>query len=47
MQATATNANMRRERTKSKGGMGRAIKYLTNYRREAALPYIFLIVATR
>ncbi len=47
MQATVTNTNMRRrERTKSKGGMGRAIKYLTNYRREAALPYIFLIVAT-
>lgn len=46
MQATATNATMRRERTKSKGGMGRAIKYLTNYRREAALPYVFLIIAT-
>ena len=26
--------------------VGRAIQYLTNYRRQAALPYIFLIVAT-
>jgi ATP-binding cassette, subfamily B, multidrug efflux pump len=47
MQATVTNANShRRERTKSKGGMGRAIKYLTNYKRQAALPYVFLIIAT-
>lgn len=47
MQATVTSANMRRrERTKSKGGMGRAIKYLTNYKRQASLPYIFLIIAT-
>lgn len=36
----------RRERTKSSGGIGRAIKYLTNYKRQAALPYIFLIIAT-
>lgn len=36
----------RPERTKSKGGMRRAIKYLTNYKRQAALPYLFLIVAT-
>src|SRR5512145_320018 len=27
-------------------GIGRAIKYLTNYKRQAALPYIFLIIAT-
>lgn len=46
MQATMTHARSRRERTKSKGGMRRAIKYLTNYRREAALPYVFLIIAT-
>lgn len=26
--------------------MGRAIKYLTHYRRQAALPYIFLLIAT-
>src|SRR3990172_12011564 len=27
-------------------GIGRAIKYLTNYKRQALLPYIFLIIAT-
>ncbi|MBI3161183.1 MAG: ABC transporter ATP-binding protein [Chloroflexi bacterium] len=46
MQATITQTNPRRERTKSKGGMGRAIKYLTNYKRQAALPYLFLAIAT-
>ena len=38
MQATMTNANARRTRQKSKGGIGRAIKYLTHYRRQAAFP---------
>lgn len=46
MQATLTQSKSRRQRQKSKGGMGRAIKYLTNYRRQAALPYVFLIIAT-
>src|SRR5215211_8342106 len=46
MQATMTNANARRARQKSKGGMGRAIKYLTHYKVQAALPYLFLIIAT-
>jgi ATP-binding cassette, subfamily B, multidrug efflux pump len=47
MQATMTNANSRRQgRTKSKGGMGRAIRYLTHYKSQAALPYLFLIIAT-
>ncbi|RPJ22154.1 MAG: ABC transporter ATP-binding protein [Chloroflexi bacterium] len=27
-------------------GIGRAIKYLTNYKRQALLPYIFLLIAT-
>ena len=37
----------RREgRPKSSGGMGRAVRYLTGYGREALLPYIFLIIAT-
>ncbi len=27
-------------------GIGRAVKYLTNYKRQALLPYIFLIIAT-
>jgi ATP-binding cassette subfamily B protein len=47
MQATMTHASSRRQgRPKSRGGMGRAIKYLTNYGRQAVLPYIFLIIAT-
>jgi len=46
MQATMTQSSARREKKKSKGGMGRAIKYLTNYKRQAALPYVFLIIAT-
>ncbi|MEK6754163.1 MAG: ABC transporter ATP-binding protein [Chloroflexota bacterium] len=45
MQATLTRTSPR-TRTKSKGGMGRAIQYLTRYKRQAALPYIFLIIAT-
>jgi ATP-binding cassette subfamily B multidrug efflux pump len=36
----------RRGRQPSKGGMGRAVRYLTRYGREAALPYLFLIIAT-
>ncbi|MGB8983999.1 MAG: ABC transporter ATP-binding protein [Anaerolineales bacterium] len=27
-------------------GIGRAVKYLTNYKRQAALPYVFLVIAT-
>ncbi|CAG1016337.1 putative ABC transporter ATP-binding protein [Anaerolineales bacterium] len=47
MQATMTQtSSRRRERTKSSGGIGRAIKYLTRYKRQAALPYVFLIIAT-
>ena len=50
MQETITqpNARARRgrgERTSFKG-IGRAIKYLTHYGRQAALPYIFLVIAT-
>ncbi len=36
----------RGERTKSSGGMKRAVQYLTRYGREAALPYVFLLIAT-
>jgi len=39
-------SSKREERRKSSGGMGRAVRYLTGYGREAALPYIFLIIAT-
>jgi len=47
MQAALTQSTpRRRERTKSKGGIGRAIKYLTRYKSQAVLPYLFLIIAT-
>jgi ATP-binding cassette subfamily B multidrug efflux pump len=36
----------RGERRKSGGGIKRAVQYLTHYGREAALPYVFLIIAT-
>ena len=48
MQATLTKpqARGRRGQRSSFKGIGRAIKYLTNYKRQAALPYIFLLIAT-
>ncbi|MFZ5822343.1 MAG: ABC transporter ATP-binding protein [Chloroflexota bacterium] len=36
----------RGEGRKSSGGMKRAVQYLTRYGREAALPYLFLVIAT-
>jgi ATP-binding cassette, subfamily B, multidrug efflux pump len=36
----------RGDRRRSSGGMKRAVQYLTRYGREAALPYVFLIIAT-
>ena len=36
----------RRGDPKPRGSIGRAIRYLMNYKQQAALPYIFLIVAT-
>ncbi|HEX5808195.1 MAG TPA: ABC transporter ATP-binding protein, partial [Anaerolineales bacterium] len=47
MQATLSRpqAPSRRSRSSFKG-IGRAIRYLTRYKRQAALPYIFLIIAT-
>jgi ATP-binding cassette subfamily B protein len=39
-------SHKRGERRKSNGGMKRAVQYLTHYGREAALPYVFLIIAT-
>src|SRR5687767_15002197 len=47
MQATTT-----RPQTRARGprpsfkGIGRAVRYLTNYGRQALLPYVFLIIAT-
>src|SRR5688572_27671590 len=47
MQATLSRPKTRaRGQRSSFKGIGRAIKYLTNYKRQAALPYIFLIIAT-
>ncbi len=48
MQATLTKpqARGRRGQRSNFKGIGRAIKYLTNYKRQAALPYIFLVIAT-
>lgn len=47
MQAALTQPQIRvrRQRTSFKG-IGRAIKYLTHYGWQAALPYIFLVIAT-
>ena len=45
-------ATLSRPRTRDRGqrssfkGIGRAIKYLTNYKSQALLPYLFLIIAT-
>lgn len=36
----------KREKRASRGGVGRAIRYLTHYKGQALLPYIFLVVAT-
>ncbi|HSK88177.1 MAG TPA: hypothetical protein VK880_07475, partial [Anaerolineales bacterium] len=49
MQATASTPMSRKRQhgqPSSFKGIGRAIKYLTNYKRQALLPYIFLIIAT-
>jgi ATP-binding cassette subfamily B protein len=50
MQATTSRPNAR---TRGRGGprpsfkgIGRAIRYLMNYKRQAGLPYIFLVIAT-
>jgi ATP-binding cassette subfamily B protein len=47
MQATATRPQTRaRAQRPSFKGIGRAIKYLTNYKYQALLPYVFLIIAS-
>ena len=48
MQATMSRSQARGRggQRSSFKGIGRAIRYLTNYKRQAALPYIFLIIAT-
>src|SRR5262249_18835217 len=39
-------ANARGGQRPSFKGIGRAVRYLTHYKRQALLPYIFLIIAT-
>src|SRR6185369_2467141 len=52
MQATTSRPNARANMRGRGGprpsfkGIGRSIRYLMNYKRQAALPYIFLIIAT-
>lgn len=47
MQATMTQPQKRAPREKrSFKGLGRSLRYLTHYKRQALLPYIFLVVAT-
>ena len=50
MQATLTQPNVRARRGRGQRtsfkGIGRAIKYLTHYKSQAVLPYIFLLIAT-
>jgi ATP-binding cassette, subfamily B, multidrug efflux pump len=46
MQATLTQPRTRTHVPKPRGALGRAIRYLMNYKQQAALPYLFLIIAT-
>ena len=47
MQAIITQTQLRAKRPRpSFKGIGRAVRYLTKYGRQAALPYLFLIIAT-
>ncbi|MGZ9235985.1 MAG: ABC transporter ATP-binding protein [Anaerolineales bacterium] len=47
MQATLSRPKTRdRGERSSFKGIGRALKYLTNHKRQALLPYIFLVIAT-
>ncbi len=47
MQATLSRSKPRAHGQRSSfKGIGRAVKYLTNYKRQALLPYIFLVIAT-
>ncbi len=46
MQATITKPKTRVRADKPRGAMGRALRYLTHYKQQAALPYVFLIIAT-
>ena len=40
------STSRRREKGKSRNSLGRAIRYLSHYKRQALLPYLFLVIAT-
>jgi len=40
------NRRKNRSTSRSRGSLGRAIRYLRNYRQQAMLPYLFLVIAT-
>ena len=47
MQATLSRTKPRAHAQRSSfKGIGRSLKYLTNHKRQALLPYVFLIIAT-
>lgn len=46
MQASLTQKRIQAREAKPRGAIGRAIRYLFKYKLDAALPYVFLIVAT-
>jgi len=47
MQAAVSQPiSRKREKRESRGGMGRSIRYLSHYKGQAVLPYLFLVIAT-
>ena len=40
------STSLRREKGKSRNSLGRALRYLSHYKRQALLPYLFLVIAT-
>jgi ATP-binding cassette subfamily B protein len=46
MQASLTKPQSRPRGDKPRASLGRALRYLTHYKQQAALPYLFLVVAT-
>jgi len=44
--ALSHSTSRNREKGKSRGSLGRAIRYLSHYKSQALLPYLFLIIAT-
>lgn len=46
MQASLTKPQARARGDKPRGSLGRALRYLMHYKQQAALPYLFLVIAT-